>query len=310
MAQGVHLQSGIRTSPVIRKRKNAATHKTTSYFYFISKGKDEVSVCRTAYYRLHGETEGRIKRLANLKSKGLLPCDGRGKHHNRPNAYNEEKLHLIDSHIKSFPTYQTHYSSTVKYYLSSELSVAKMHRLFLHKHFPCCFEKVKNGVDQDKVCCVGIHVYRNYFIENFNFKFGEPKTDVCNLCEVLKCKLKIEMSQQETRSTENRLRLHKAMANAFYTNLKKAQKTVEDDPTVECLVFDFMQHLPLPHLPVNEIIYLRQLCLYTFGVHHYYKGGDQAYFFMWSECDAGHGANEVISCLNNVLLNKVGGECT
>lgn len=100
------------------------------------------------------------------------------------------------------------------------------------------------------------------------------------------------------------------MANAFYTNLKKAQKTVEDDPTVECLVFDFMQHLPLPHFPVNEIFYLRQLWLHTFGVHHCYKGGDQAYFFMWSECDAGHGANEVISCLNNVLLNKVGEECT
>lgn len=33
-------------------------------------------------------------------------------------------------------------------------------------------------------------------------------------------------------------------------------------------------------------------------------------FFIWSECDAGHGENEVISCLNNVLLNKVGGECT
>lgn len=71
-----------------------------------------------------------------------------------------------------------------------------------------------------------------------------------------------------------------------------------------------MQHLPVPHLPVNDIFYLRQLWLYTLGVHHYYQGGNKAYFYMWSECDAGHGANEVISALNHVIENKVGAQCT
>lgn len=309
MAQDLYLQSGIRPTAVKRKRKNAETHKSTTYFYFIRKGIQEVSVCRKAFCSLHGEKEGRIKRLAKLKSEGAVPCDDRGKHHNRPNAYSEDKLNLIDNHIKSFPKQQTHYNSKVTFYLSSELSVAKMHRLFLAIHYPCCFEMVKNGTDQDKVCCIPIHVYRNYFIEKFNYKFGRPKSDVCNQCEELKCLMKTKTNPQEIKTVENRLKLHKTMANAFYTNMRKAQDTVEKESNVECLVFDFMQHVPVPHLPVNEVFYLRQMWVYTFGIHHYFQGGDKDYFYMWCECDAQHGANEVISCLNHFIENKVGQQC-
>lgn len=310
LAQDVYLQSGIRPSKVQRRRKNAVTHKSTSYNYFISKGKDEVSVCRTAFHNLHGENEGRIKRLAGLKSENAAPTDGRGKHHNRPNAYSDEKLNLIEDHIKSFPRYQTHYNSKITYYLASGLSVAKMHRLFLGKHFPCCLEMVtKNGCDQDKVCCIPIHVYRNYYIENFNYKFGRPKTDVCNQCEELNCLLKTKTLPNEIKAVENRLKLHKTMANAFYSNLNKTQERVEKEPNVECLVFDFMQHVPVPHLPVNEVFYLRQMWVYTFGIHHYFKGGNKDYFFMWAECDAKHGANEVISCLKHFIETKVGEQC-
>lgn len=309
MAQDVYLQGGIRPSSVKRPRPNAAVHKSASYHYFISNGKDEVNVCRKAFCNLHGINEGRVKRLAKIKADDGVPTDGRGRHNNRPNAYKEETLNLIEEHIKSFPKMQSHYNSKISYYLSNGLSVAKMHRLFLQQHFQCCYEMVKNAVDQDKVCCVPIHVYRNYFIENFNFKFGRPKTDVCNQCEEFKCLLKNKTNPQEIKNIENRLKLHKVMANAFYTNLRKAQETANTNPKVECLVFDFMQHVPVPHLPVNEVFYLRQMWVYTFGIHHYYEGGDKDYFFMWSECDAKHGANEVISCLNNFINKHVGEQC-
>ncbi|KAJ8879664.1 hypothetical protein PR048_020272 [Dryococelus australis] len=98
------------------------------------------------------------------------------------------------------------------------------------------------------------------------------------------------------------------MVSTKINNLKIAQETLNKDRTVECVVY-FMQHVPVP-LPENEVFYLRQLWLYTFGLHHYYQGGAQAYFYMLSECDAGHDANEVISSLNHFIQNKVGTQCT
>lgn len=130
------VQTGIRQSAVKRQRVYSTTHKSTSYHYFITKGRDEVSVYRKAFSNLLGGKECRIKRLAKLKSEGTMPTDGWGKHHNRPNAYIEEKINLIENHIKSFPKYQTNYNSKITYYLSSDLSVNKMHSLFLEKHFP------------------------------------------------------------------------------------------------------------------------------------------------------------------------------
>jgi hypothetical protein len=37
---------------------------------------------------------------------------------------------------------------------------------------------------------------------------------------------------------------------------------------VVAITFDFMQNLPLPHIPVEDIFYLRQRWVYTVGIHN------------------------------------------
>ena len=66
---------------------------------------------------------------------------------------------------------------------------------------------------------------------------------------------------------------------------------------ISVLAFDFQQNLPLPHIPVGEIFYLRQLWLYVFGIHCFVD--NRASMYCWDETVAKKGANEVISCLNN-----------
>ncbi|KAJ4429296.1 hypothetical protein ANN_26300 [Periplaneta americana] len=51
-----------------------------------------------------------------------------------------------------------------------------------------------------------------------------------------------------------------------------------------------MQNMPLPHLPVQDVFYLRQLRVYWFGIHNLKT--DDSKFFIYHEREAKKGANE------------------
>lgn len=72
-------------------------------------------------------------------------------------------------------------------------------------------------------------------------------------------------------------------------------------PNVHTIAFDFQQNLPLPHIPVGEFFYLRQLWLYVFGIHS--CSDLNASMYCWDESVAKKGANEVISCIDDYLSN-------
>lgn len=75
----------------------------------------------------------------------------------------------IREHIQSFPTVMSHYcrSSTQRKYLSSDLSLSKMYRLFKEKH-------PEESVVQE--------TYRQIFVGEFNLSFYKPKKDQCLTC--------------------------------------------------------------------------------------------------------------------------------
>lgn len=74
--------------------------------------------------------------------------DRRGKHENRPNRVPDAVIELIDAHIRSFPRRVSHYSrkDRKRYYLSPELSIQLMHRLYLQQHEP---EMYSNLMSED-----------------------------------------------------------------------------------------------------------------------------------------------------------------
>lgn len=77
--------------------------------------------------------------VQKVKNNDFSPKDGRGKHNNRPNVHSQLIRSQIDTHINSFPARQSHYSRLKNgdtKYLSSDLSMASIYRLYLQKYEP------------------------------------------------------------------------------------------------------------------------------------------------------------------------------
>ncbi|KAJ4428627.1 hypothetical protein ANN_24672 [Periplaneta americana] len=261
--------------------------RTHSFTYKIQIGVESHVVCAKAFRSLFGISETRVRRVANYAALGKSPRDQRGRNPASSRALKNTLVETIDEHIRLFPYRTSQYgaSGKKKRYLETGLSVMKMYELFLEKYYPECYLKVKAGADIERVKCpIKYDYYRKYFNENFGYSFGRPKVDACNICE----KLQMEISQEKNKivkvNLETELTFHKRKAKKFYTNLRACQERAQEDDTVECLIFDFQQNMPVTHLPWEE---------------------SKGKMYMWAEYDAKRGVNEVVSCLRNYIENYV-----
>jgi hypothetical protein len=111
--------------------------------------------------------------------------------------------------------------------------------------------------------------YLKYFNENYALKFGRPQVDVCSECERVGAKLKDKnLNDNAKRIVAAELMVHKRRAKKFYTKLKQIKQLCSERADVAAITFDYIQNLPLPHIPVQEIFYFRQLWVYAFEVHN------------------------------------------
>ena len=108
-----------------------------------------------------------VKRVRNIRVKGYTPLiDQKGRHDNQPNRILDSTSKYVKNHILSFPRQTSHYSRNEnpnKRYLSPDLIISKMHRLYVQKcdelGWPLVIEST----------------YRRIFCESFNFSFGCPR---------------------------------------------------------------------------------------------------------------------------------------
>jgi hypothetical protein len=73
----------------------------------------------------------------------------------------------------------------------------------------------------------------------------------------------------------------------------------------ECVVFDYVQNVPYPYIPVTEIFYARQLWLYVLGFRH--MSDDRAFKYLYTELTGKETPNETVSFLHHFLENHVSG---
>ena len=171
----------------------------------------------------------------------------RGKHSNRGNLLEPQVITKIDSHIQQFPTKISHYKTNTVTYLESTLTVRKMHEHFLVK-----FLYLKNIVKYE--------YYLKHFRQNYGYRFGRPQVDVCSTCEELNAKIKSPfINENAKRHAVAELVVHKRRAKKLYNKLQEVTDMCKEKKTVAGLVLDFMQNLPLPFIPVQEVFYLRKL---------------------------------------------------
>ena len=90
-----------------------------------------------------------------------------------------------------------------KKFLSTYLSVAKMHQLYLEK-----FEPEASVIGPQ----VTYDFYLNFFNSNFNLSFGVPKTDTCATCDSLDVTI-IDTVEKQKLQNEKQAHLMKYQCN-------------------------------------------------------------------------------------------------
>jgi hypothetical protein len=140
-----------------------------------------------------------------MKEGELSPRDMRGKHGNRPNKVPDQTRTDIRDHIKSFPTYESHYtrnqSDNSKCYLNPELTVSAMYDMYIQ------FQRNNGGAEAEE------WLYRDIFSREFDLKIGDPKLDSCDTCD--KYKAQLSSANIPNRNTlEDEWNLHKDTSKA------------------------------------------------------------------------------------------------
>lgn len=285
----------VEVGPVVRKRarlpdnsETTSKPKFNSFKYWLTSSAGRTQVCKTAFLSVFGISDDRLRRIRQLLAEGKSPIDKRGL--NRPgNAKSAELIILIENHIKSFPVHNAHYTSKEYLYLSANLNVKLMWKLFRSKY---------TNVS------VTYGFYQKIFRENFDLKFGQPQVDTCCVCETLNVKIKSPtLNEGAKRAAVAELMIHKRRAKKFFKKIESVTKLCKEHEDIAGITMDYMQNLQLPEVPVQEAFYLRQLTYNVFNIHNLET--NQAVFYTYDETVAKKGPNEVCSFIWNYIRTYV-----
>lgn len=203
-----------------------------SYEYYIRNEKGvDVRVCQKAFCSVYGFGPKRLLILRKKQGKDgtCLEPDRRGKH-DKHATVDEDLKDLIREHIQSFPARHSHYSrqdNAGRVYLSPELSIARLHRMFLEAHDPEYVQMQEDNlqrriahqsVEKLRKPLVSEHLYHDIFVTEFNIHFGYPRSDTCDTCDSLK--LQIEQAvESEKAALQKKHEDHLAFAKCGYQTL-------------------------------------------------------------------------------------------
>lgn len=272
--QDTYLPGLIECNPVTRRRISVREDEDSSvkarhntFTFHVLDGAERIRVCKAAFISIHGITYCRVQRICKLLSEGKAPVDKRGKKRS-VNAMPGEICLKIRNFVYSLEFKETHNASTVKKYIADpRLNIKELYDLFMKEN-----SNIKMSYE----------FFRTYYKENLNFGFGKPQVDVCITCEELGIKLKNKaLCDNSKRVAAAKLMIHKRRARKFY------------------ICFDYMANLPLPHIPVQEVYYMRQLWMYTFCITE--LNSNNAYFYVHHEGIAHKSPNEVCSWLHDYI---------
>lgn len=245
---------------------------------------EEVQVCKQMFTQTLSISDRVVTTVfKKLEKSHVISADARGKHNNRPNKIPEEVKKYIRMHILQFPVIESHYTreNSQRQYLQPDLSIAKMHRLYL--------QWIQDKIVSEPTQNATLRQYTDIF-NDFNYSFFKPKKDMCDICEKYKLATPEEKNLQQLMYDEHQN--NKIIAR----EKKKLDKLrANHDPAFCVAAFDLEKILVTPQGEVSNFFYKRKFAVYNFTV--YDIGKKIGYCFMWDESQAKRGANEIATCL-------------
>jgi hypothetical protein len=248
-----------------------------------------VHVCAKSFSSITNIKRTRLQNIAKeWQLNSTLRTEKRGGR--RVSKLREELKEKIRSHICSFKCRDSHYSrnnANCRKYLPPDISIRRMWRLFKR--------------DNDNIAC-NFSLYYKIFRSEFNLGFGNPRSDICGICEKLRLKIKLCQDPAEKVTLMTDFNLHKRRAKYFYTLLNRVDY---EEPSIT-VAFDMQQNQPLPKVAVGEAFYARQIWVFnlTFVVHaDNTQPKEKVHIYTWDETQAGRDSNTVASALLHFLVN-------
>lgn len=273
------------------QRKNKSTtnprKRSHTYKYFVELNGKRIGVCQKCFRYTFSETEQFIKTVVKKKLANEGPLnitDFRGKHPG-PKKISTEKEKGIINFINCFPSYESHYTrrDTSKRYLSQDLSIAELHRLYCEKFGPS----------------ISLSKFSQIF-NTLNLKFKKPKVDTCHKCDIFKMKLDIANEEEKPKIKDEQSK-HHINAEYAYESKNKDKECAKLDSTLKVFTFDLQQCLPTPFLKSSVSFYKRPLWTFNLTVHD--CDTNEPICYMWHEGLANRGGNEISSCIYSHLQN-------
>ena len=253
--------------------------------FVLSSGDKCVRICKSVFLKTLAISDGRLHRalLNKRKNGGVAQGDKRGKH-GKQNRISEDLIADVKEHIASFPSNTSHYTrshSVTRKYLSPNLSINEMYRLYVER----CKVNGKQAVKAS--------MYRHIFNTKFNLSFHSPWKDTCKKCDCLKIAIESEADINKKRILEDEHQLHLRKAEAVRSLLQTERD--RSVPDVEAFTFDLQKVFSLPNITTGEAFYCRQLSTYNLGIHS--LSSDNAIMNIWHEGIASRGPDEIGSCV-------------
>ena len=191
----VRTRKVVKMSPLAGKSKKQNFDRDFARRYFMVHVGRRINVCKRMFLHTFGVSDGRVNRVLEglRKNDGIVKADGRGKHKHRNKKISDEKVSEVEEHIGSLPklvSHSTRSHSASREYLSSNLTVNEMYRLYKD----CCCVKSTTPVKPS--------MYRYIFNTRFNLSFHVPVKDTCRKCVVFKVSNKSQTDTEKKKSTE------------------------------------------------------------------------------------------------------------
>ena len=278
-----------KTVPTKTKtKKKAETRRSCTLRYCFVVNTKTVRICKTFYLATLDISERRVYYAhSNVATTGVPNPKAVQVPRNKTS---NEDIELVKKHIESFPCVESHYTraKSTRKFLEANLNIRKMYELYQEY----CRELARNDVSEFK--------YREIFNTQFNLSFHIPKADRCDVCE------------EKRVSEENRIEMDQEVKDKYEAHVKsKIETKIERDVdrsnlSIPLLCFDLENVFPLPRGNVSSFFYKRKITTFnlTAILSFQRRTGEkinEVYCCIWSEFEAGRGANEIASGLVAIL---------
>lgn len=281
----------VKRRKVTEPNPNSKFFKSESRYYYLTKGKEALNVCRNFFLKTLGfKTDAVITELSRaIKRKGFYEDvkENRGGKKKRLNR------NAIMDHILSFNPAVSHYrrrNAPLARYLPRSLTLNFM------------FNDFKKKNSNENKCSK--EIYRQT-LKDMNISFKFPKGDKCVVCAELEEEMKQYSSTEIPENVTAKYDAHKAKANKAICQYQ-LDAGKENTNTIRYYSMDLQKVMLLPDMSkVKDSFFLSRLVAFNLTFAPVQKMTSvKSTCVLWHEAWAGRDANNIVDAFIAFLENQ------